>query len=163
MTKKPAAPESSFTTVSPAETFRSLNVRARLSSSFLSRSEKSGTRRRSSVGAMAARDCTQVERITPTSHAGCAGAERPETRADHRVGLGAALRVAGDGGDELLSVEGEELGLRARLHGRRAGYVAEQRDLAKVRARPGGARRPAARNDVEVAVDDDVEAVARLP
>ena len=66
ITKKPAAPESSLTTVSPAETFRSLNVRARLSSSFLSRSEKSGTRWRSSIGAMAARDCMQVGSFAPT-------------------------------------------------------------------------------------------------
>ena len=69
------------------------------------------------------------------------------------------LRVAGNGGQELLAVEGVEPGLRRRLHGCRSRDIAEQGDLAE-EVRGAGGNDVGAGVDRQLATADDVEAVA---
>src|SRR5205085_8180877 len=59
-------------------------------------------------------------------------AEAHEASADHRLRGLAALRVAGDGGEELVTLQRVQEHVRARGDGRRPRNVAQERDLSEV-------------------------------
>ncbi len=65
--------------------------------------------------------------------------------------------------EERVPPDGQKVGVVDRDDGRRAGHVPEQRDLPERTARPELAGVAAVRGDADAPVDDDVEAIARVP
>ena len=85
-----------------------------------------------------------------------------QPRAGQRLGLAARRGVAADRLEEQLALERAEHGGLGRARRRRAGHVAQQRDLAELLPRALAPREPAVDLDLHRAGLDEVEPVARL-
>src|SRR5436189_1991587 len=83
-----------------------------------------------------------------------------ETRADHSLGGLATRGMAGDGGDEVVPLERIQLDIRRRAHRGSARHVAQERDLAEVRATTLTPRRLPADEHVDLSLADHVKAVS---
>jgi uncharacterized membrane protein (DUF2068 family) len=68
--------------------------------------------------------------------------------------------VTRHGGQEVVAIEREELDVRRGLHGCGSRHVAQEGDLAEVRAGPFAPRRHAVQHDLHLAGAHHVEAVA---
>src|SRR5436189_6448820 len=86
-----------------------------------------------------------------------------ETRADHSLGGLATRGMAGDGGDEVVPLERIQLDIRRRAHRGSARHVAQERDLAEVRAWALTPRWLLVDEHVDLSDADDVEAVSVVP
>ena len=83
-------------------------------------------------------------------------------RADHGIGGRRAGRVAGDRGDELVSVERQQLGAVRHVDAGGAGHVADERDLAEVAALAQPGDDSVLGHHVDLAALDQIEAVSRV-
>src|SRR4051794_25607217 len=83
-----------------------------------------------------------------------------EPAADHASRRLRAAGMAGDGGQEVVAVEREQVGVSRRPNGRGARDVMQERDLAEVRALALPPRPCAVDEDLHLAPLDHVEAVA---
>src|SRR6478735_5662438 len=81
---------------------------------------------------------------------------------DDVLGQARGLRVAGDGSEEVVALQRQQLSRLEGADGRGAGYVAEQPDLAEELPRALDAEQPAVLGDLHRAGPDQVEPVRAL-